>query len=61
MYELLANAAAKNPVAGNAGSSYVTMRSTGGIIFGVLNIVGNFGVSALLFSLYRFFFNFLLH
>ncbi|CDZ98323.1 urea transporter [Phaffia rhodozyma] len=43
MYEMLANVSAKTPVARNAGGSYVTMRSTGGIIFGVLNIVGNFG------------------
>lgn len=31
------------PVAGNAGGSFLTMRSTGGLMFGIINIVGNFG------------------
>lgn len=42
MHELLAAASLKKPVADNAGGSYMTMRSKGGIIFGILNIVGNF-------------------
>jgi hypothetical protein len=43
MWELLQQASEENPIAGNAGHSYLTMRSTQGLIFGVLNIVGNFG------------------
>lgn len=39
MHELLS---AAPPVAGNAGGSYLTMRSKNGLIFGVINIVGNF-------------------
>ena len=31
------------PVADNQGGSYLTMLSEGGIIFGIINIVGNFG------------------
>jgi Na+/proline symporter len=31
------------PVEGNAEGSYLTMRSKDGIIFFVINIVGNFG------------------
>lgn len=31
------------PVAGNNGGSYLTMLSTGGLVFGIINIVGNFG------------------
>jgi len=31
------------PVAANKGGSYLTMMSTGGLIFGVINTVGNFG------------------
>ncbi|TFK24002.1 urea transporter [Coprinopsis marcescibilis] len=42
MYELLAQASIDNPLDGNAGGSYVTMRSKSGLIFGVINIVGNF-------------------
>lgn len=40
MYALLEQAAARHPVEGNAGGSYLTMRSLGGGIFGVLNIIG---------------------
>ena len=40
MYELLQEAAVLHPVEGNAGGSYLTMRSMGGGIFGVLNIIG---------------------
>lgn len=38
MYELLQASAAANPVHQNAGGSYLTMRSTGGIIFGVVRV-----------------------
>jgi Na+/proline symporter len=31
------------PVAGNNGGSYLTMLSSGGLVFGIINIVGNFG------------------
>lgn len=41
MKELLDNAAVVSPVDGNAGGSYLTMRSTHGLIFGVINICGN--------------------
>ncbi|WWC67841.1 uncharacterized protein I206_101758 [Kwoniella pini CBS 10737] len=43
MWDLLAQAAEEKPIAGNAHGSYLTMRSKSGLIFGVLNIVGNFG------------------
>ncbi|KAG8884150.1 hypothetical protein FRB97_005133 [Tulasnella sp. 331] len=42
MHDLLAKLVDTAPVADNAGGSYLTMRSTGGIIFGVINLVGNF-------------------
>ena len=42
MHALLAKAAAEQPVAGNAQGSYLTMRSKNGIIFGVINVIGNF-------------------
>jgi len=42
MHELLASAAAARPVPGNAHGSYMTMRSKNGLIFGVINVVGNF-------------------
>ena len=31
------------PVEGNHGGSYLTMLSKGGFVFGIINIVGNFG------------------
>ncbi|KAH9987838.1 Sodium:solute symporter family-domain-containing protein [Xylariaceae sp. FL0662B] len=43
VYDRLVRAAALHPVDGNAGGSYLTMRSREGIIFFVINIVGNFG------------------
>jgi SSS family transporter len=43
MYEKLANAASIHPVDGNAAGAYLTMASMGGLIFGIINIVGNFG------------------
>lgn len=38
MHELLTKAALETPVSGNAGGSYLTMRSTNGLIFGVINV-----------------------
>jgi len=43
MYEKLTEAARLNPVEGNAAGAYLTMASVGGLIFGIINIVGNFG------------------
>lgn len=43
VFDLLVKAAKDHPVAGNAGGSYLTMKSTQGAIFFVINIVGNFG------------------
>ena len=43
VYDLLVKAAEAHPVEGNAGGSYLTMRSREGVIFFVINIVGNFG------------------
>ncbi|KAL3694328.1 hypothetical protein R1sor_007979 [Riccia sorocarpa] len=31
------------PVSGNNGGSYLTMLSSGGLVFGIINIIGNFG------------------
>ncbi|KAI2465437.1 Na+/solute symporter [Annulohypoxylon bovei var. microspora] len=43
VYDLLVEAAFDHPVDGNAEGSYLTMRSKEGVIFFVINIVGNFG------------------
>lgn len=43
MFDKLSNAALFRPVEGNAVGSYLTLASTGALIFGVINIVGNFG------------------
>lgn len=43
VYDLLQAAAERHPVSGNAGGSYLTMRSSQGMIFFIINIVGNFG------------------
>ncbi|CAG8842302.1 28233_t:CDS:2, partial [Racocetra persica] len=43
MYELLENASRQRPVDGNESGSYLTMSSLQGLIFGIINIVGNFG------------------
>lgn len=43
VYDLLVKAAEAHPVAGNQDGSYLTMRSSGGITFFIINIVGNFG------------------
>ena len=42
MHDLLSAASAAKPVSGNAGGSYLTMRSKNGLIFGVINVIGNF-------------------
>ncbi|TFK64544.1 urea transporter [Pluteus cervinus] len=42
MYDLLTAASIAAPVPGNAHGSYLTMRSKNGLIFGVINIIGNF-------------------
>ena len=38
MHELLVKVAATKPVEGNAGGSYLTMRSLNGLIFGIINV-----------------------
>lgn len=43
VYDLLVKAAQAHPVSGNHDGSYLTMKSQGGAIFFVINIVGNFG------------------
>ena len=43
MFDKLTEAARLNPVEGNAAGAYLTMASLGGLIFGIINIVGNFG------------------
>ncbi|PHH78888.1 hypothetical protein CDD82_2788 [Ophiocordyceps australis] len=43
VYDLLVAAAQAHPVPGNRNGSYLTMQSSGGITFFVINIVGNFG------------------
>lgn len=43
MYEKLSLAAAITPVEGNVAGSFLTLASLGALIFGVINIVGNFG------------------
>ena len=43
VFNLLVTAATNHPVDGNEGGSYLTMRSYEGVIFFVINIVGNFG------------------
>ncbi|THH30964.1 hypothetical protein EUX98_g3211 [Antrodiella citrinella] len=42
MHRLLAEQAIINPVSGNAHGSYLTIRSKNGLIFGVINVIGNF-------------------
>ena len=43
MYEKLTHASLLKPVEGNALGSYLTLASIGALIFGIINIVGNFG------------------
>ncbi|KAL4063427.1 urea transporter [Scleroderma citrinum] len=42
MHFLLSEASSLSPVPGNAGGSYLTLRSKNGLIFGIINLVGNF-------------------
>ena len=42
MHDLLENLSKTHPVEDNAQGSYLTMRSLGGLIFGIINLVGNF-------------------
>ncbi|KAG6860180.1 hypothetical protein C0993_003133, partial [Termitomyces sp. T159_Od127] len=42
MHALLTTASRITPVPGNKDGSYLTMRSKNGLIFGVINLVGNF-------------------
>ncbi len=43
MYEKLTQASILNPVEGNVLGTYLTLASIGALIFGIINIVGNFG------------------
>ncbi|MGI0012028.1 MAG: sodium:solute symporter family transporter, partial [Nitrososphaera sp.] len=43
MFSKLTEAAAIRPIDGNFAGSYLTMASSGALIFGIINIVGNFG------------------
>ncbi|RNJ79898.1 MAG: urea active transporter [Nitrosopumilus sp. B06] len=43
MYEKLTEASVLRPVDGNALGTYLTLASVGALIFGIINIVGNFG------------------
>jgi SSS family transporter len=43
MYDKLTQASILQPVEGNAFGTYLTLASIGALIFGVINIVGNFG------------------
>ena len=43
MYEKIVAAAELTPVEGNAAGAFLTMASAGGLMFGIINIVGNFG------------------
>lgn len=43
VYDALTELAERSPVPGNAGGSYLTIRSKEGAIFFVINIIGNFG------------------
>ncbi len=43
MYDKLGGASALAPVEGNALGSFLTLASVGALIFGIINIVGNFG------------------
>lgn len=43
MYDKLTEAATLNPVQGNAAGSFLTLASIGALMFGIINIVGNFG------------------
>ena len=43
MYDKLSNASVMQPVEGNVLGSFLTLASIGALIFGIINIVGNFG------------------
>lgn len=43
MYDKLTQASILNPVDGNVQGTYLTLASIGALIFGIINIVGNFG------------------
>jgi len=43
MYHKLVAAADLRPIEGNAAGAFLTMASIGGLMFGIINIVGNFG------------------
>lgn len=43
MYDKLVKAAELTPVEGNAAGAFLTLASAGGLMFGIINIVGNFG------------------
>jgi SSS family transporter len=43
MFDKLTNVSVLRPVDGNFAGSYLTMTSSGALIFGIINIVGNFG------------------
>ena len=43
MYDKIVEAAELRPVEGNAMGAFLTMASAGGLMFGIINIVGNFG------------------
>jgi SSS family transporter len=43
VYDGLTRNAKVNPVPDNKGGSYLTMFSQGGLIFGIINVIGNFG------------------
>ena len=43
MYDKLVQAAEIRPIEGNAAGAFLTMASAGALMFGIINIVGNFG------------------
>jgi urea-proton symporter len=43
LFEGLKLASTLNPVEGNSGGSFLTLASIGALIFGIINIIGNFG------------------
>jgi len=43
LFEGLQRASIVNPVEGNSGGSFLTLASVGALIFGIINIIGNFG------------------
>ncbi len=43
LFEGLQSASSLNPVEGNSGGSFLTLASIGALIFGIINIIGNFG------------------